>query len=198
MAIRPSGSFRRYLVAGPPPRLDDAAFYDRVREHRFRPIDDQPVEEPSSGWVTSGSFAASDFRPETVAFGPVVRLRMRVDRKRLPTNAVRVRLAEAVRDLGGRVAQAAKAKLKEEITRELLGRMVPATSVYDAWWRFKEGVVLFSATGAAPHDQFTNLFRATFGITLEAASPTPLAERVGGRELASDRLGRMAPLLVGE
>ena len=194
MAIRPSGSFRRYLVPGVRPAPTDESLYEELRENRFRSIDDAPIADPSVGWVSTGTFSSTDFRPETVFLGPVARLRMRVDRKRLPSNAVKVRLAEAVNEMGGKVARSAKNELKLEIEKELLSRTVPATALFEVYWRPREEMLLFSSTSAQAHDQFSNLFRHTFGVAPQPASPTPTALTFGGPNVTSDRLLRLAPL----
>lgn len=196
MAIRPSGSFRRYLLAGFRPTAGDESLYERLLDHRFRSIDDQPVATPSVGWVKSGSFSSTDFRPETVSFGQTLLLRMRVDKKRLPANAVRVRLQQAVSDLGGKTAKSARDALRGEIEKELLARTVPTTAVFDVYWRPAEETLLFSSTAAAAHDQFTTLFRETFNVTLLAATPTPLGEHAAGPTVNRERLLRLAELDV--
>lgn len=195
MPVRPTGSFRRYIVELAP-ALDDPELYERIREHRFRSIDEQPVAEASVGWVTSGTMASSDFRPESVLFGPVLRLGLRIDRKRLPANAMKVRLSEALQQMGGRVARSARAKLKEEIEKELLGRTVPATALHNVFWRPADRAVLLSTTSQGVHDQFCTLFRETFSVTPEAATPTPLALLRGAPGISRERLLRMAPLEV--
>ncbi|MEE3326858.1 MAG: recombination-associated protein RdgC, partial [Myxococcota bacterium] len=146
MAARTSGSFRRFLVTGLTPSPDDDSFFEKLREHRFRTIDDQPVADSSSGWVVADTFQSSDFRPETVFFGPVVRLRIRLDQKRLPTNSIRVRLAEAVSSIGGRIARSARTKLKDDIEKELLGRTVPSTNVFEVYWRPRDEILLLSSS----------------------------------------------------
>jgi DNA recombination-dependent growth factor C len=198
MPIRASGSFRRYLTPGLQPALDDDELYSRLREHRFRSIDDEPLGTPSVGWVEPGTFAASDFRPETVFYGPVLRLRMRIDQKKLPANAVKLRLFEALRSHGGRVAKAAKDELRTKIEEELLARTVPGTKLIDAFWRYKEQTLLLAATSANAHDLFTVLFKKTFGQMPEAATPMSLAERLVGREIGLDRLRRLSPFSIVE
>ena len=196
MAIRPSGSFRRYLVPSPQPVPDDADLYERLREHRFRPIDDTPTTEPSVGWIVADTFGSSDFRPETVFLGRYLRLRIRVDQKRLPSNAVRVRIAEALDNAGGKMARAARTKVKDDIEQELLRRIVPATKVLDVFWRPSEESLVLSSTAVSAHDLFCNLFRATFSSSPQAASPSPLAEHVGAPDVTMDRLLRLSPLTV--
>ncbi len=121
-------------------------------------------------------------------------LRMRVDKKRLPSNAVRVRMAEALSEMGGKVAPSAKKELKEQIEKELLTRTVPSTMVVDVYWRPRDDTLLLSSTAVAVHDQFTQLFRETFGVSPMAATPTPLAERKGAPQVTRDRLMRLAEL----
>ena len=197
MVIRISGSFRRYLLEGFRPARDDAKLYEQVLEQRFRSIDEQPAPEPSVGWVRSGSFSSTDFRPETVCFGPVILLRMRIDRKRLPTNAVKVRLQEALGEMGGKVARSARDSLRQEIEKELLARTVPTTAVFEVYWRPDEEVLLLSSTAAAAHDSFTSLFRRTFGVTPQAATPGPMALRVAAPQVTAERLERVTEFQLG-
>lgn len=196
MAIRPSGSFRRYIVPSPQPGPDDGELYERLRKNRFRPIDDEATAEPSSGWVATDSYGSSDFRPETIFLGRHLRLRIRIDQKRLPSNAVRVRMAEALADSGGRIARSARAKLKEQIEEDLLRRVIPSTTMLEVFWRPQEQSLLLSSTSVAAHDLFSNLFRTTFSSTPQAATPSPLAEHVGAPEVNLERLMRLSPLHV--
>lgn len=191
MPVRASGSFRRYLVPDLKPSPDDARFFEKVRSQRFKSIDDQATVEPSIGWVAPRSFGSSDFRPDNLFLGKVVLLRLRIDRKKLPTNAVKVRLGEALAGIGGKVAKAAKDKLRAEIEEELLKRTIPSTAVFDVYWRSQEGSVLLSSTAAAAHDAFAVLFKKTFGAIPEAAAPTPLSLKLGA---SLDKLHRLAPL----
>lgn len=196
MALRPSGSFRRYLTPGFRPKSDDDEIYEKLRAQRFRSIEDQPVATPSSGWVAALSFASSDFRPETVFFGAVVRLRIRIDVKKLPANAVKLRVYEAIRESGGKVAQAAKTKLREEIEKELLGRTVPSTKLIDVFWRPQEQVLLLAATSSAMHEIFSELFKKTFSHNAVAATPIELAERLVGKTVGLDRIRRIEPFSI--
>lgn len=196
MALRPSGSFRRYLTPGFRPKSDDDELYEKIRAQRFRAIDDQPVATPSSGWVAALSFASSDFRPETVFFGSVIRLRIRIDVKKLPANAVKLRVHEAVREAGGKVAQAAKAKIREDIEKELLGRMVPSTKLVDVFWKPQEQVLLLAATSKAAHETFSELFKKTFSHNAVPATPFELAERTMGKTIGLDRIRRVEPFSI--
>lgn len=194
MAIRPSGSFRRYLISSPTPTIDDADLYDRLRDHRFKSIDDSATADPSIGWIAAGSYGSSDFRPENVFVGKTLSLRIRIDKKRIPSNAVRVRLSEVLADAGGKMARSERAKIKQEIEDELLRRVVPATTIIDFVWRPHEGEGLLSSTSSSAHDMFTALFRDTFLTMPMDASPTPLAEKAGPDDLTADRLLRLMPL----
>lgn len=199
MAIRASGSFRRYYIPGLRLRSDDEAIYEKLRQNRFKSIDDQPVSEPSVGWVAAQSFASSDFRPDTVFFGPVIRLRMRIDVKKLPTNAVKLRVHEALRETGAKkVAKAAKDKIREEIEKELLGRTVPGTKLVDAYWRPMEQVAMLATTSQQVHELFSALFKRTFGATPEPATPFAVAEKRIGKEIGVDRLKRLNHFLIAE
>lgn len=196
--IRTNGSFRRYLFDGFAPKAEDDGVFAKLRNHRFKAIDEVATGEPSAGWIVQGTFASADFRPDNVFFGKVMLLRIRVDRKRLPTNAVKLRLAEAVAKVGGKVAKAARDKIREEITEELLRRTVPATQLLDLFVWPREKTLLVASTGAAANDVATALFRKTFGVSPRMASPGPLAEHAGRPEITLAQLGRLAPLSARE
>ena len=197
MGIRLSGSFRRYLVPGIFPRPDDDSLYQKLRDHRFRSIDDQPISEASTGWVTANSYGSSDFQAESVFFGPCMLLRLRVDQKKLPANALRLRVKEALGEMGGgKVAASAKKKVTEEVEKELLTRTVPSTTLLDIYWRYNEQNLLVAGTQSALNDKFIVLFRDTFGHAPVPATPTPLAERIGSPEVDIERLRRLMPLPV--
>jgi DNA recombination-dependent growth factor C len=196
MAIRVSGSYRRYLVAGAYPKPDDDKLYERLREHRFRSIDDQPILTPSIGWVVARSFSATNFNPENTFLGPHLLLRLRIDQKKLPSNAVRVRVAEAAGKMGAtKIARSALAKLKADVEKELLERIVPATAVVDVLWRPQSELVLVRTTSNTVNEAFVRLFRDTFGKTPIAATPTPLGARVAAPGVDADRLRRLSPVL---
>ena len=196
MAVRTSGSFRRYLVRGVKARPDDDAFFDALKKHRFRSIEDQPTEQPSIGWVTRDTFGATDFRTDTVFVGKAVLLRLRIDRKKLPSNAVRVRLAEMLHGQG-KITRKTRDAARKQVEKEILTRTVPATSVVDVLWSPHDERLLLASTSNAMHDAFTRVFKETFGTIPQLASATPLAERVTAKQVDAQTLRRLAPLALG-
>ncbi len=193
MAVRTSGSFRRYIVRGVKARPDDDAFFDALKKHRFRSIEDQPTEAPSIGWVSHGTFGATDFRTETVFLGKAVLLRLRIDRKKVPSNAIRVRLAELLSGQG-KVTKKTRDAARKQVEKEILTRTVPATSVVDVLWAPAQERLLLASTSNAVHDAFTRAFKETFGAMPELATATPLAERVTAKQVDARVLRRLAPI----
>lgn len=195
MRIRARGSFAWFLVDGPRVGPGDASFCERLRERRHRAIDSVATTEPRAGWVVAGTFSSSDFRPERVFLGRTAVWRLRIDRKRLPANAVRVRLAEALAGSAGRATREARARLRDEIERELLERQVPETKIADVLYDPGRGLLLLRSTARTVSERFRALWRETFDTLPAPATPTALASRAGK---GSTDLAGLVPVLSGE
>ncbi len=179
MKVKTSGSFRRYVVAGgkcekqPDPLkegLEEALF-----ESRFRSIENLTEETRSVGWSDGNGLVPANFGEMDVWLGSTLVLGVRIDVKRIPAGALKVRKLELEsrerQEVGARIPPDRKRELAEKLELELLAKCVPATAVYQMLWDTKSGQLLFSTTSDAPNVSFRSLFRETFGRNAEPVTP---------------------------
>lgn len=197
MRVRASGSLRRCFVD---PRAlegghrqlreDGAALVARLHAHRFRSIDKAGGALSSIGWCRGDGVVPRAFVAEDLWLAKVLAIPFRLDRKRLPAGALRVRRMEAEaaerREVGDRVAPGRRREIREKLEAELLERMVPATALHALLWLPEWGELLVDATSDAVWTALRSLMHDTFGVAPEPVTTATLATRLGGGKPASD------------
>src|SRR5215510_14923761 len=88
MRIKATGSFRRYFYHGP--AVADDELLARLARLRFQDIDQQP-SAAYAGWITLRSLVDTHFDDE-IWRAHYACFALRIDRKRLPKNALKVRM----------------------------------------------------------------------------------------------------------
>jgi hypothetical protein len=204
MRVRPSGSFRRYFVdprgIGGATRLREevGALEKRLHAQRFRSIDGAASEIDSVGWCRADGVVPHRFDGEEAWLGKALVASLRIDRKKLPGGALRVRRMEAEtaerRQVGERIAPARRREIREKIESELATRMVPSTAIHQMVWRPDRGELLFASTADPANVAFRALFRETFDLAAEPVVTATLAARLAGAK----RVGELAPALFIE
>jgi len=194
MRVRASGSFRRYLadgraVAGGLAKLRDdaAALEKRFHGQRFRSIDQAGSAVSSVGWTRGDGTVPARFDAGELWLAHKLLVgALRVDRKQLPSGALRVRRMEAEaaerRNAGERIAPARRREIVEKIEGELMARMVPSTAIHQMLWRAETGELLLNATSESANVAFRALFRETFEVAPEPLVTATLAARVAGEK----------------
>jgi hypothetical protein len=193
MRVRASGSFRRYAVdpraiEGGARKLrdDGGALEKRLHSNRFQSIDQAGSEVASAGWCRGDGTVPRQFVAEDHWLGPVLAAALRIDRKKLPAGALRVRRMEAEaaerRSVGERIAPARRRELADKIESELVGRCVPSTALHTMLWSVERGELLLQTTAESSNASFRALFAETFGSPPEPLTTASLAlRRVEGR-----------------
>ena len=183
MKLKVSGSYRRYLVVpGACERSPDPlerGLEKAIFEKRFRSIDRAASEIRSFGWSDTDGLLPAKFEELDLWVGAVLRLGLRVDTKRIPAGAFRVRRLELEarerREVGERIPPDRRREMRETLESELLTQTIPSTAVYQMLWDTRSGQVLLSTTADAPNGAFVSLFRDTFGRALLPVTPGSLA-----------------------
>ncbi|MEZ5989935.1 MAG: recombination-associated protein RdgC [Planctomycetota bacterium] len=193
--FRKSGSFTRCHVEGPMPKPGDEALVVALAKQRFRSIENAASEEHSVGWVSPGDATGGSFLVDEILLDPHVRLRVRLDRKRLPRVWVQIHLDSALRAREGRPPSAKERKeLKDEIASRLLPRVLPSVGFVDLFWDPKEGEVYVFTTSRAGLEAVQKLWHQSFGSRLVETTPLELAFRAGLGKERLKRLERLAPV----
>jgi DNA recombination-dependent growth factor C len=197
--FRRSGSFVRFFVEGTAPapqrsQSDSDEFVLALAENRFTSIERSASEAVSVGWVSPSDPSGGDFTRDEIAMGDLLRLRMRVDRKKLPRAWMAIYMTAEVRARNGHgVTAAERADIRADIERRLMPRLLPTVQFIDVIWNLKNNTVLFFATSDFLCAECAKLFAKTWSVKLIEVNPTSLAQRSRLPEDMLNRLGDIAP-----
>lgn len=147
---------------------------DRAQVHAFRSVPPTPGPDGRRvGWVGLGDPLDLDF-----VFGPEHRryfaLSLRVDTRKPSAAAIKLKLAEAVKeeaaaDPEGKVPGKRKKELKEAITANVTAKTEFIPALVDCLWDLEKGRLLLSNTSETMVALVLEVFEKTFGI-----SPSPV------------------------
>lgn len=147
---------------------------DRLREHGFSPT--PGPDGKRVGWVGLGNplDLAFDFG---IDHGRFLAFSLRIDERKPSGAAIKIRLAEAVRDEaaanGGKVSAKRKKELKERITDEVTARADYLPSLVDCIWDLDADRLYVSTASETVLNILLDLFHRTFGVV-----PVPVAPGV--------------------
>ena len=192
--FRKSGSLSCFFVEGKMPSPHGEAFLSALTNQRFRTIEDAASEEASHGWVTAEDPTGESFTADELEHGEAVWLRMRADKKRLPSKWVSIYRAAAERSSGKKLSARERQELKQDLFDQLLPRVLPSVGFVDALYFPEKKVVLLFATGRALQEAFDGLFCRTFDARLLSADPYLLALRSGISEAQQRALDQVSPV----
>lgn len=184
--FRRSGSAVVYFVEGKLPAPGSEELGAALATQRFRTIETAASEEVSLGWVTAGDPTGDSFDAEDLELDPGQWLRVRIDKKKLPTAWLAIHRSVAERSAGRPLSARERRDLKEDLCEQLLPRTLPSVQFLDALWLPKSQRILLFTTSTGACEEFEKLFFRTFAVTLVRATPHALAIRAGlGREQTS-------------
>ncbi len=193
--IKGNFSFVRFEVEGRLPQAFLTFVNNRIRENAFREARSS-TEEKRMGWVSATDVLDSDFEQANYALGDYLIFSLRVDRKQIPARLMKIRLLEEQRRFMAehnqpRIGKAVTEGLREKIKLELLTKSDPVPSFYDVLWAVGQNKVYFSSLSDKIADDFVDLFKETFSVSLRRVLPqeVPLAlEHKNRSEVPADDL----------
>lgn len=190
--LRRTGSFVAMHWAGTmcPPE----GFPEKLKQHRFRTIENAASEEKSFGWVTPCDPSGDSFDLEDMsAGGSAYWLRVRFDAKRLPQKWVQRHMDAATKAKGRQLSARERRELKEDLREKLLPRVLPGTANIDVLVRHGAAQVLVFGTPKVASEVISGLWLATFGVALEELGPFQLACRSAGPHVGVGALQKLEP-----
>lgn len=192
--FRRSGSVSTYFYEGKlvAPSTDD--FREALAGQRFRTIENAASEELSIGWVTSGDPTGDSFDEVDLDLDVGVHLRMRMDKKSLPTAWMAIHRSVAEKSAGRKLTARERKELKEDLMQKLLPRVLPSVGMVDALLVPKRKTVLLFSTSKGAQEEFGKLFFRTFAVNLIAGDPYAVARRSGLGQEQSSYLDRTSPV----
>ena len=138
---------------------------DALRAHAFTP--DVDADGGRFGWVSLGDPLDTDGFALASVDGRYSGFAFRLDTRKASGAAIRLQLAEAVREeraSGKKVGSKRKKELKESITARLTARAEFVPSVIDCIWDAEKRRLLVGSASARAVQPVLELFKSTFGI----------------------------------
>ncbi|MCA8970156.1 MAG: recombination-associated protein RdgC [Planctomycetes bacterium] len=176
--FKKGGSFVRFFVEGSLPDVQSEEFFEALSNQRFRSIENAASEETSVGWVAPSDPSGQDFLRDDILLGDYVRLRIRIDKKKLPAAWLAIHMAAELRAREGQKISAREKKaIKADIEDRVLPRTLPSVSFVEVVLVPHDSLVLLFSSSAAAGAECAKLMHKTFGVSVVEVDPTSLAER---------------------
>ncbi len=177
--FRRSGSVVSYFVDGKIPDPQDPSFCEALANHRFRTIENAASEETSIGWCTPTDPTGEAFELEDMDHDHAVWMRMRLDKKSLPSKWMAIYRTSAEKAAGRKLSATEKRELKEDLSDKLLPRILPSVNLVDMLYVPKQKIVMLFGTSTRVKEEFNKLWFKTFASNVIEADPYSLATRIG-------------------
>ena len=162
----------------------------QIRRFAFREMS-SGAEEKSSGWTSLENPLDTQFEYANHSVGDYLAFAFRLDRKSVPPSLLKIRFLEAEKKaLAARskkfLSKGEKEEIKERIHLDLLTKAFPVPSFFDVCWSLSQNWVIFGSLSPKVTEEFDNLFKKSFNLTLSPLVPwapqeldRSLAEKVG-------------------
>lgn len=145
---------------------------DKLRKHVFTPT--PGPDGKRVGWVGLGDPLDLDFS-FSIDFGRFLTFSLRIDERKPSSAAIKIRLAEAIKEEtaanGGKVSGKRKKELKEAITATVTSKADFIPSLADCIWDVDAQRLYVSTASESVLAILLELFHKTFGVTPAPISP---------------------------
>jgi hypothetical protein len=197
-----SATIREFFVEGELPANWRQAFEVPLSRYAFRPIDIDKGDTRTAGWVNPRQVLDTDVSLDKLKVGPWVVLALRQDRLALNARLFRARVDLAMKEAATKAKKTQLTKnerhaVEEEVKLSMLRQQSPSTQIIEAAWHPDDGICLVAAASESITLIFSDLFVATFGLTLVPGVAGMRAIRWAERKGQSDRLEETMPIAFG-
>ncbi|NTW07025.1 MAG: recombination-associated protein RdgC [Syntrophaceae bacterium] len=163
-------SFARFHVEGQLPQAFLNFVNNRIKANSFRETT-KSTEEKRLGWVSVTDVLDADFESANYVLGDYLIFSLRIDRKIIPPKLMKIKVMEEERQF---LAESGKDRINKQIANgirdkvklELLSKLDPVPSFYDVCWALGQNTVYFSSLSDKVADDFVDLFKKTFSLSL--------------------------------
>jgi DNA recombination-dependent growth factor C len=181
--IKGAVTLTRYRVEDELPEDFRETLKERIESHAFRRLDEDSLEERSSGWVDILDTLQVGFVGDEFSKEPYLALSFRVDTRTVPPRALRQYCREAEEEVKARedldfLNKKRREEIRDGVRARLLRRAIPRSNTYDMVWDLTSGMVFFGSTNSKICDEFTEHFFATFDLRLASLHPYSSAWRI--------------------
>jgi hypothetical protein len=192
--FRRSGSAVTWFIPGKMPNPRSPAFAEALARQRFRSVENAASEEVSIGWVTPGDPTGDSFELADMDLDVGIWMRVRFDRKKLPSAWVAIYRAQAEKSTGRRLSLRERRDLKQDLMEKLLPRVLPTVRLVDVLYEPRQRLLMLFGTARAVREEFHKLFFRTFAVNLVECEPYVLATHVGLDRETAARLEQVSPV----
>jgi len=173
--LKGSFTFSRFHVEGQLPQAFLNFINSRIKANSFKESP-KTTEEKRMGWVSLTDILDTHFEKANYALGDYLVFSLRIDRKVIPSKLLKIKLMEAERHLlaesgKSRLNKQAAESMKDKVKLELLVKIDAIPSFYDVCWSVSKNTLYFSSLSDTVCDDFADLFKKTFSLTLKRFSP---------------------------
>lgn len=192
-ARKGSISYSLFHVDGEPPADFREAYLEQIQEFAFRALTADAEEDVSHGWSVLDDMLSTDFSRDNVFIGEYLCLGMRTDRWALPGALLRAHVDKRVAEVKAehskvKLFRSEKIAIREEVTRQLKRKTLPAAAVVDMVWTLDRKEVRFWSQSSRAVEFFESLFESTFGLRLVPNNPYIAALNCGLPDVMIGRL----------
>lgn len=173
--LKGSFTFSRFHVEGQLPQAFHNFINSRIKANSFK-VSVKSTEEKNLGWVSLTDILDTDFKNANYALGDYLIFSLRVDRKLIPAKLLKIKLMEEERRFlaesgKNRINKQLAEGLKDKVKLEMLAKLDSIPSFYDVCWAVGKNIIYFSSLSDNVADDFIDLFKKTFSLTLRRFSP---------------------------
>jgi len=173
--LKGSFTFSRFHVEGQLPQAFLNFINSRIKANSYKDSF-KSTEEKNMGWVSLTDILDADFKKANYALGDYLIFSLRVDRKLIPAKLMKIKLMEEERRF---LAESGKSRInkqmaegiKEKVKLEMMTKLDAIPSFYDVCWAVGKNTLYFSSLSDNVADDFIDLFKKTFSLTLRRFSP---------------------------
>ena len=173
--LKGSFTFARFHVDGQLPQAFLNFVNSRIKANSFRNVL-KSTEEKRLGWVSLTDILDTDFENANYALGDYLIFSLRIDRKLISPKLMKVKLLEEEKRFlaesgKNRIHKQMSTAIKDKVKLELLTKLDAIPSFYDVCWAVGQNIVYFSSLSDNVADDFVDLFKKTFSLSLKRFSP---------------------------
>ena len=168
-------SFARFHVEDQLPKEFFNFVNNRIKTNSFRETA-KSTEEKRLGWVSITDILDADFESANYVLGDYLIFSLRIDRKIIPPKLMKIKIMEEERQFlaesgKNRINKQIAGGIKDKVKSELLAKLDPVPSFYDVCWAMGQNTVYFSSLSDKVADDFVDLFKKTFSLSLTRLLP---------------------------
>lgn len=150
-------------------------FDEQIKKRAFRSLFPEN-SEISAGFVSINDCLDADLTTEKTLLGNYRVFSLRIDRRVVSPSSMKIRMLEEekkrLKDTGRqRLSKSERNMIKDAVRIELLKNTPPVTAIYDAAIDMNLGIVYISPLTTNLIQTFMDIFKATFGVSLQLINP---------------------------